>query len=406
MIYDTKVDQGISSYVSDSQKVKKVDYNGASCFHGTLPSSHGKELQLRNRNSVLTQTQRNELVVENFIYYILKSSEAEPEYLDEVVLSSESQRQFFKKIIAETGQGTQYTFVDKATSHLVASCEAIIQNPDDSFIDHSKEIARLFLSQHTGQTADGVLIVARVTIINGLERQSLIALIKLDYSTVLRQQRDSEQSTKVRLEEIIEALSEQVAAVQKKALIQLGENFSWDVLAIERKKSGAVLDTEDAITDYFKRFLGVQLRKNDSAITKQVVVECHRWAKSYDGSLDGKTPADIRHSVITLLDAFSDGELSYTELRDRVCCHSDNAQAERMSASFDAHMDEVGLGGVVFSPKAGSIPNKDRKGEWLTDAGIKIIWQGERNPNILDKKKQADGSFIITIKASTIEERD
>jgi hypothetical protein len=361
---------------------------------------------LRNRNSVLSQSQRNDLIVENFIYHILKSGEDEPECLDEVVLSSESQRNFFKKIISETGQGTQYNFTNKLASRLVDSCNLIISNPDSQFVEQSKQIAKLFLNQHSGQTADGVLIIARVTIISGVARQSLIALIKLDYTTVLRQQRNPSQTTRVRLEEIIEALSEQATSVQKKALIQLGENFSWDVLAVERKKTGAVLDTEDAISDYFKRFLGVRLKKNDSAITKQVVVECHKWAKSYDGDLGGKTPADIRHSVINLLDAFSDGELSYNDIKDRVCRHPNTEQAEKMLESFNAHMDEVGLGGISFSPKSGSIPAKDRKGEWLTDAGIKVSWQGERNPNTLSKEKQADGSYIITIRASSIEERE
>lgn len=362
--------------------------------------------KVRSRNSVLTEAQRNELVVEDFIYHILKSSEDEPDYLDEVVLSSESQRNFFKKIIAETGRGTQYNFIDKENSHLVAACNSIIINPSAEFIDQSKEIARIFLNQHSGKTADGVLIIARATISANTQRQSLIALIKLDYSTVLRQQRDAKQSTKVRLEEIIEALSEQAASVQKRALIQLDNTFSWDVLAVERKKSGAVLDTEDAITDYFKRFLGVRLKQNDSAITKQVVVACHKWAKQYDGDLGGKTPADIRHSVISLLDAYSEAELSFEEIKNQICRHSDAAEAEKMSSSFDSYMDETGLGGIVFSPKSGSIPKKDRKGEWITDAGIKVIWEGERNPNILDKKKQADGSFIITIKASTIDERE
>ena len=361
---------------------------------------------MRNRNSVLTQPQRNELIVENFIYHILKSDEEQPEYLDEVVLSTETQRTFFEKIISETGQGTQYNFTDKPTSHLVNACNSIITNPDTQFIDQSKEIARLFLNQHTGQTADGVLIIARATIPSGTTRQSLVALIKLDYTTVLRQQRDSHQATRVRLEEIIEALSEQASAVQKKALIQLSDDYHWDVLAVERKKTGAVLDTEDAISDYFKRFLGVQLRKNDSTLTKQVVVECHKWAKSYDGDLGGRTAADIRHSVINLMDAFVDGELTYEELKDRVCRHPNTTQAQRMSNSFDEHMNEIGLGGITFSPKPGSIPTKDRKGEWVTDAGIKVIWQGERNPNILEKQRQADGSYVITIRASSIEERE
>ncbi|MCF5354468.1 hypothetical protein GIW06_25080 [Pseudomonas syringae] len=141
-------------------------------------------------------------------------------------------------------------------------------------------------------------------------------------------------------------------------------------------------------------------------MTKQMVVACHRWARAYDGDFGGKTPSDVRHSVIGLLDAFADGEIAYSDIKDRVCTHTDPVEVARMKSSFDSHMGELGLGGVSFSPKPGSIPNKDRKGEWVTDAGVKVIWQGERNPSILDKKKQADGSYIITIRATTVEERE
>lgn len=362
---------------------------------------------MRNRSSVLTEKQRGELIVENFVYHIIRTDQDEPEYLDEVVLSSEEQKRFFRDIIAETGQGTQYAFLDRKTSTIVQICKPILENPDNNFIDQSRQLAASFLSYHSGgQTSNGVFIVARATVPDGTSRKSLLAVIKLDYSPVLRQRRLSGKLARVSLEEIVEALSEQKSSVQKRALIDLEENDNWDILAVERKKTGSVLDTEDAITDYFKRFLGVKLRENSSSITKRMVTECHRWAKSYDGDLDGRTPADVRHSLISLMDAYEDGELSYDEVKDRVCRHKNPELVKRMRRSFDNHMDESGLSGVTFSPKPNSIQKSSRKGKWETDTGIQVIWQGERNPNLLDKEKQADGSYIITIKANDISEND
>ena len=362
---------------------------------------------MRNRSSVLNQNQRDELRVENFVYHIIKANEETPEYLEEVVLSSDTQREFFRGIIAETGQGTQYVFLNSETSTLASYCRNIVEDPDDNFIETSREIADSFLSYHTaGRTSDGVLIVARVTIPVAIERQSLIALIKLDYTPVLRQRRMEDGSARVALEEVMEALSEHKSSVQKRAIIDMGNNFNWNVLAVERKKVGAVLDSEDAISEYFKSFLTVRLKQNDSTITKKIVVECHRWAKNYDGDMDGKTPADIRHTVINLIDACADGELTYDELKERVCRHRDENQAQRILTSFDRHMDEAGFSGITFSPKPASVTNRDRKGEWETDSGIKIIWNGERNPNVLKKERQEDNSYLITIRANDITEKD
>lgn len=364
---------------------------------------------MRNRISVLSDNQRNELRVENFIYHVIKAGEIEPEYLDEVVLSSDSQREFFRGIIAETGQGTQYVFIDRALSPLAGLCTTATNEPDTRFNSVSRDIASLFLSYHTaGRTSDGVLIIARVTIPIGLERKSLIALIKLDYTPVLRQKRLEPEGViaRVELEEILEALSENKASVQKRALIDLDNNFDWNILAIERKKTGAVLDSDDAITDYFQSFLSVKLRENNSTLTKRVIKECHRWAKNYDGDLEGMTAGDIRHKAISVIEVFSNSEMSYNDFKERICLHHDVEQASRMSASFDAHMTEVGLRGVSFTPKPNSISTSERKRQWETDSGIKILWSGERNPTVLRKERQSDGSFLITIKANDVVESE
>jgi hypothetical protein len=362
---------------------------------------------MRNRASVLTESQRSELIVEDFIYHIIKTGEEQPEYLDEVVIANDSQRAFFRDIIAETGQGTQYVFIEQDTSPLADFCRIIISDPDTQFNAISRQIASFFLSYHTsGRTSDGVFIIARVTIPLGLERKSLISLIKLDYTPVLRQNRlnTGGVSTRVELEEILEALSENKASVQKRAIIDVENNFDWHMLAIERKKTGSVLDSEDAITDYFQNFLGAKLRENNSTLTKRVVKECHQWAKNYDGDLGGMTAGDIRHKVISVIETFDKSEMSYEDLKARICLHHDNVQAQRISISFDEHMGQVGLRGVSFNPMLSSIRAKDRKGHWETDSGIKIVWNGERNPAVLMKTQQNDGSFIITIKANDIQE--
>ncbi|MDD2356464.1 MAG: nucleoid-associated protein [Thiovulaceae bacterium] len=358
------------------------------------------------RTSVLSEEQRRELQVENFIYHIIKKGEEQPSYLSEVILANDRQRNFFKNIIAETGQGTQYSFISES-SNFKTSCLNIIKDPDKNFVIESCKLAQDFLSRHTGGSmSDGVFIVARVSIPKNTTRVSFIALIKVDYMPVMRQHRVESDENRVELEEILEALSEQKISVQKRALIDINNQFDWDVLAVERRKSGAVLDTEDAITDYFKKFMDIRLRETDSALTKRVVVACHQWAKSYDGDLNGRTPTDIRQSVINLMDAYENGQIDYDDLKGRICTHPERTQQQRIEQAFNSYMDEQGLGGVSFSPKPKSISSSARKGVWETDTGIKIIWNGPRSEDQLNKRVLEDGSVVITIRANEITEKE
>lgn len=362
---------------------------------------------MRGRASVLSEEQRHELHVENFIYHIIKKGENEPEFLDEVQLANDRQRDFFRKIIAETGEGTQYIFIND-TSHFQTHCYNIISDPEVNFVQESRNLAQEFLSRHTGGSmSDGVLIVAHVTIPINTERKSFLALIKLDYTPVMRQHRRiSGTENIVQLEEVLEALSEQKASVQKRALVDINNNFDWNVLAVERKKSGALLDTEDAITDYFKNFMGIKLRENDSSLTKRIVVECHRWAKMYNGDKDGKTPADIRHNVISFMDTYEDIQLDYEDFRDSICSHSSPEESKKMKNDFDSFMSENGLRGISFSPKPKSIAGKSRKGIWETDTGIQIIWDGLRSSRELKKEILPDGAVKVTIIANNITEKE
>jgi len=353
------------------------------------------------RVSALSQEQVSDLEVENFVYHIIKSAEKKPIYLTEVRLANSRQEDFFKRIISKTGFGTQYSFVDTERSVLATETKRAFSNPQKDFLSVSKNLALSFLSHHTGgNTSDGVFIVSLVTVPVDGGRYPLLAMLKLDYSPVMRQKllRGGDVA-RVELEEVLEALSEQESSVQKKAIIDLGEKFDWDALAVERHKTGQKLDSEDATSEYFRRFLGVALKETNSTYSKQIVKHCHRWAKQYEGDLDDVTPSEVRHKAVSLLDAYEGSTLNYAEIKSRICTHSDPAQARIMGDSFDVYMNAESLQGISFSPKPRSIDTTDRKGEWQLDGGITVTWTGERNPNVLKKEKQPDGSYLVTIKA-------
>ena len=106
------------------------------------------------------------------------------------------------------------------------------------------------------------------------------------------------------------------------------------------------------------------------------------------------------------MDAFEDAQVDYDDLRDRICTHSNGDQRNRIEESFDLFMGEEGLRGISFSPKPKSISGRARKGIWETDTGIKVIWDGVRSSNELNKETLSDGSVQITIKANNITEKE
>jgi 3-oxoacyl-ACP reductase-like protein len=186
-----------------------------------------------------------------------------PQYLDEVTLSV-SQEKFFTDKVIECARGTQYLFEDVNKSKTPVMCSEILNNPTLNFVNNSRELAEHFLVSHPNTASSGVLIITRVTMVINTVAKSFIAILKVDYTKVLQQVRDKKNPKLMTFKEIVDSLSEDKSAIQKRVLVDVGNNFKWDVLAVERGRVGQKQDTNSAITDYFKKFLSVKLRENYS----------------------------------------------------------------------------------------------------------------------------------------------
>lgn len=352
------------------------------------------------RALAISQSMRESITIHKFIYHIVITDEEEVDYLTAVSLSAKH-KAFFQEMIAESSRGTKYKFVDVENAPLYAQCFSLVTNLDDDnlFLQTSKQIAHNFKSQHDKRMADGIVIVTTFSMLVNMQPQNFVAVMKLDYKPVLQQVRDVNDPSKVTFEEVTDTLLEEKAAIQKRAVIDVGESFSWDVIAVERGKSASKQDTDVAIGDHFKSFLSVTLVEDNSTMTRKVIGHAKRWAARHQELV----PSDVKSRVINYIEAHEEQAINMDDIKELVCNHENNDTKQRLLSSFDSYMDEVELSGVQFTSKPNSIPKSEKKTKVKTNMNVTLEWQGEmRDAGI--EKKIVDGRTVFTITADNVDE--
>ncbi|MEC4724538.1 nucleoid-associated protein [Shewanella sp. D64] len=346
---------------------------------------------MSERESILNQGVRDSLEIHHFIYHIIETQSPKPDYLESVQLTG-TQEHFFKDMLLETAKGTRYQFSDKANNTLVKHCQEIIADPDNKFVGISKLIVSDFKKIHQGPMSDGIVIVAYASMIVGNVKKYFIALLKVDYTKVLAQKRDPNNKGHVSFTEIADTLSEDKKAIQKRALIDVSSTFDWDVLAVERGKTASTLDTEIAITKYFKDFLGVQLQRVDSSYSRMVPTKVYQWAKA-----NGDPVAYLKKAkAVDYIKANDGSSISMDDIRDLVCLDPDAHKQVDNIASFDTFMDKHQFNGVQFVARKNSIVAKDEVTKIKTNKQVIIEWPG---------KPEDAGVTITTLADGTIEHK-
>lgn len=350
------------------------------------------------RPLVINESMRDSIEIHNFIYHILLKDAEEVDYLSEVVLTS-TQKYFFRDMIAEASRGTKYDFIDAERGDVSLSCRSILEDQtDDNFVKCSEKLAFDFKLDHDKRMADGIVVVTCFSMIVNTERKRFIALLKLDYQSVLRQVRDSENPKKVSFQEIADSLVEDKSAIQKRAVIDVGTTFNWDVIAVEQGKSNSKQDTDDALGVHFKNFLGIKLKESNSALTRSVLNHSRVWAEKQDNV----SPSDTKARVISFLEANDDRTVTLDEIRDIVCVAESEPETNNLKKSFNTYMDEANLSGTSFKSRAQSIPKSTKKNKWQTNKHVTITWEGEMDKAGI-KKTQLGDTVKIEITANKID---
>lgn len=341
------------------------------------------------RESVLSDLEKESIIIEKLIFHIIIEDELKPVYLDEVFLD-ETQKEFFKKRLYDASQGSQFLFTDKTTSVVYKECQSIIEDIDKNFLQASKNITALFKDQHKKNMADGVFVVAFISISS---KRNMIFLIKLDHKLVYRYKLDGKKAT---LEKIKNTFIEDKAAIQKIALIDMSDHYSWDLLAAERNSDG--------IREYFKKFLQVVEKDDAYVLTEKARSIARQWASSNkDLKSLNDNPSDYKMRAINYLSSHS--LFNSDEYIDYVIFDDDLDKRENAKSSFKEYMEIKGLYGQSFKPSQSALSAAKRKNTGQTAEGLTLIWDGNTNdvnmfiPNEPDAN---DNLFHIEIKTSNI----
>lgn len=346
------------------------------------------------KQGVLTSGDKQRIKISHFIFHIIITDEDIPHYLDEVVMTDEQQK-FFKDRLIDSSTGTQYLFLEKDKSDLVRSIKEIINNPEEKFIEKSRELASNFVRFHKKTMSDGVYIISLIKL---YDNTPLLYLVKMDQKKVLRYKVESTDTGKrAILEEIINTFVEDKNAIQKSAIIDIGEYYQWDVLAFDRSKDGG-----KGITDYFRNYLGVIEREDASVLTRKAVNAVRQWATIYSEDLD-EDPSIFKERAIQYLkthDTF-DSE----EFMNMVVYEEDYEKKSLMLKSLREYLSEEGIFGQVFSPKPESLSKADQKNIRETAEGVRLEWLGSaksKGIKVPSKVDPSDNLYHISIYTRSI----
>lgn len=360
----------------------------------------------------LTDAIKESIKIDAFIYHIIRQDADIPDYNDEVILSDE-QRIFFEDQIKTACDGTQFCFYDKDNNTTFQECKTLLEDIGSNLNPISRSLANRFYSAHNKSMSEGVFIVAVISILHNNVRKKLLSFLKVDYSIVYQQQitqvRGKKQATLTR---VMDSLANSPRALQKWAIVDPGDLFAWDTIALQRGKSSAQKDTEVAISRYFRTFLQVHVRENAAALTKNSVAEAIRWARNLDDLPEEVSRSDFKSRAISY---FENSENFDTErfidqvLGNYIKPDMDEPKREEMTVLRNTHKEsfrealaQAGIAGQVFESKPDSIPPGDKRTMFSTLTGVKVSFQGTLEDNGIDVQKVGD-EYIVVIKTPQLD---
>lgn len=346
--------------------------------------------------SSLSKAEKDSLIIERFIFHIIIKGKEEPEYLNEVELG-DSETDFFRERIVDSCNGTQYVFIDDNGAKPELQ-QWVIKVCDDEldFVEISQSITKHFFIHHKGNVNDGVFIVAIVSIMKNGNKCKMLSLIKMDHTRVLQfETTNTEEGRKAILKEIVNTFVEDKNAVQKVALVDTSSTFLWDVLSKERNRS-------EGIADYFKLFLGVEVRETNSFWTRKAVGRVKQWAANIFNFPTNENVATYKFRAINYMenhDNFDTNLFVETVVKDT----EDNQRKIEMKNSLLNSLAEIGIAEEhKFIPMPDSLV-KAKKFKVKTNRNVKIQWEGspENRGISIPNEKSEDNKYHIVILTDT-----
>ncbi len=190
------------------------------------------------------------LTIERFIFHVIHDGSDEPQLLEE--MPAGDYEPFFLDLVLDCAKGNRYLFNDQSYT-----CRQLRDILEDSslFQQKSQELARSFHLAATSAAGPGILFFMQLA----SEDKRFFALIKYDNQRVLQYRIGEGQG--VSLDELTNTITQNRSALQKSALIYLGDEES-ELLARDRQASGG------EIASYFRSFLDARRKQDQEEITR------------------------------------------------------------------------------------------------------------------------------------------
>lgn len=339
------------------------------------------------RESVLSIAEKESISIDKLIFHIIITGDALPTFLDEIEITNE-QKLFFKERLSDAAQGRQYVFTNNEP-HVKKLCSEILSANDKRFIEISKELTAEFHSTHSGNTNNGVFIVANAST-NG---RKLLFLMKLDHKKVYEYKL---KGAKALLAEVKNTFIEDKSAIQKVALIDISDKAVWDVLVMDRSKPGS-------ITSFFAKFLSVIPRETESDLTKKLQNIARKWASDNAEIIDPNQEPSVyknrARDYLMNVDLFdTDAYIAAVVIDD------DDNRRDLLKKSLRQRLEEDGLAGQEFKPKKEALTPREQRNIRQTAEGVKVEWTGDVTENNIQINKVPDqnGEQTIIIRTSQI----
>lgn len=326
--------------------------------------------------ATLTNDEVEALKIENFIFHVVHHGADDPVLFDDTPLATFEQ--FFIDRIKETLKGNKFLFREQ--SQVKEKLESW-EKGEHTFVDISKNLARQFHRVGDKRMKAGVLIVIGLK----TNERKLYSLIKYDSEKVVT---FTCEGAKAILQAVTNNFTEAPKALQKSALIDLKSDEAEVVIIDRMSRSG--------ISDFYKKFLGVERLRNPKEMTGDLVKVVRKTVKAHAESLPRAIISKVSERIVEIALARKEYEADgfFNDF------FGVNA-SEAIRQTFDKELDNLKLTGEAFEYDEDELPKSEDK-KYMTFEGIRIIMPAKAEGTL--DVKHTDDETVVTIRTSRLQE--
>ena len=326
---------------------------------------------------VLSQEERNALTVEHFIFHVVHHGGDEPLLFESTPIGDFER--FFVGRIVDTLAGNRFVFSEGSETH---GALRTAEGDPTQFVEVSKSLARRF-HRNDGRFQRGILIV---TALRAGERR-FHSLIKYDHERMVA---FDVIDAGAALRDVVNGLTESRKAMQKSALIELGDD-GGDLVVVDRSKP-------TGITDFFRDFLQAERLHGEGEMTTTLAKALVRTVREHADALPVAITAHVRPRLVEIARQRPDFEPDVF-FTDFFGAHG----SEAVRSGFDANLARLGLDGESFTFDPAALPAVGQR-RFRTREGVSIVVP-EQASDTVAFEPQEDGSTVVRIRTGHVTER-